>query len=618
MERVDSRNPLPHDLGGGIFRAMDLAVGPTSQAELAAAYLQLAVTLGLVVLCLILNRRFQRRYFGLWSVAWALYALRLLAIITFLITTDPVWLFWHQVTTGWTAAALLWAALVFAQRTTWKPVYASVAFFPVIWSFIAIYVMDNFLWAAAPMVVFLSATTAAAGGAFLRYDRLVRSPSGRFLAVVLFLWAVHHLDYPLLRARGAWNPWGYYLDIVFEIGLGLGILFLVLEDLEQGLRSLTSLSGELQGGLAGDEPMAEAMLRRALSLRGVQGSALWIANEGGGHFVQGAGVAALWPFEGAPDAAVRGAERVRGEGVPHVTRGTGTGSRSLADQYGYTAALPVLGDDGVLGALVVVGEARDPFTVLDNRFLLAFGQQVGAALANEELHQDLQERTEELERLQTRMVHQHEEERNRLWRELHDETAQVLAALNLQLGVVAEKSDPTLGPALDRAKTLLGEGIKSIRSVTRDLRPRALDDLGLLPSLRALVRDFHEADSFRIEFSAAPDLPSLTADVEAAFYRSMQEALSNAARHGARKQVEVDLTVQDGWASLTVRDDGPGFPNDAVARLRSRGGLAGIRERVGALGGELLMDNHEEGGARVRVRIPVAPRTSQEKGTSDE
>jgi hypothetical protein len=405
MERGHSRNPLPHDPGGGIFRPMDLSIVPTSQTELAAAYLQLAVTLGLVVLCLILNRRFHRRYFGLWSVAWALYALRLVAIIVFLLTTNPVWLFWHQVTTGWTAAALLWAALVFSQRISWKPVYASVAFFPVIWSFVAIYVLDHFLWAAGPMVAFLSATTAAAGWAFLRYDRMVRSPSGRFLAVVLFLWALHHLDYPLLRAQGAWNPWGYYLDIVFEIGLGLGILFLVLEDLEQGLRSLTSLSGELQGGLAGDEPMAEAMLRRALSLRGVQGSALWIANATGGRFVQGAGVAALWPFEGAPDAALRGAGRVKQEGVPHVTRGTGAG-RSLADQYGYTAALPVLGDDGVLGALVVVGEARDPFTVLDNRFLLAFGQQVGAALANEELHHDLQERTEELERLQTRMVHQ--------------------------------------------------------------------------------------------------------------------------------------------------------------------------------------------------------------------
>ncbi len=167
---------------------------------------------------------------------------------------------------------------------------------PVVWSYVAINVLDNFLWAAGPMVVFLSATTAGTAWAFFRYDRLVRSPAARFLVVVLTLWALHHLDYPLLRAQGGWSPWGYYLDIVFEIGVGLGILFLVLEDLDQGLRTLTALSGELQGGQAGDETMTEAMLRRALSLRGVHGSALWLAIADGGHFLKCAGIAALWAF----------------------------------------------------------------------------------------------------------------------------------------------------------------------------------------------------------------------------------------------------------------------------------------------------------------------------------
>ena len=594
---------------------MDPASVIASQTELAAAYLQLSVTLGLVALCSVLNRRYRRRYFGLWSVAWAVYAVRLVAIIIFLHTGAEVWLFWHQVATGWTAAALLWAALVFSQRVEWKRGYSALVFFPVVWSFIAIYVLDSFLWAAGPMIVFLSVTTAAAGWAFLRYDRLVGSSAGRFLAVVLFLWALHHLDYPLLRAQGAWNPWGYYVDIAFEVAVGLGILFLVLEDLDQGLRSLTALSGELQGALGGDEPMAEAMLRSALALRGVHGSALWLATPGGGHFVQGAGVSALWPFEGAPDAARSGAERVRREGVPHVSRSADpAGHRSTASRLGqhhaYTASLPVLGDDGVVGALVVVGEARDPFTVLDNRFLLAFGQQVGAALANEELHKDLQHRTEELERLQARMVHQHEEERNRLWRELHDETAQVLAALNLQLGVIAERSDSEIAPALDRARTLLGEGIKSIRRVTRDLRPVALDDLGLVPALRALARDFETSENFRVDVVAPDAMPDLPADGESALFRCMQEALSNALQHGEARRVTVSLEVTEATALLSIVDDGRGFPDDTAQRLRSRGGLAGIRERVSGLGGDFHIGNSPEGGAEVTVSIPVAPRVA--------
>lgn len=609
--------PSRHDRG--IFGAMEPNALPAPVAELSAAYLQLVVTLGLLLLCVILQRRYRRRYFGLWAVAWAVYALRLLAIITFLTTGDRVWLFWHQVVTGWTAAALLWASLVFVRRVEWSPTYGGIVVFPVVWSFVAIYVLDSFLWAAGPMIAFLSLTTAAAGWAFLRYHRLVRSPAARFLAGVLFLWALHHLDYPLLRAQGAWNPWGYYIDITFEMAVGLGILFLVLEDLDQGLSSLTALSGELQGGLRGDEPMAEAMLRRALSLRGVHGSALWITTPTGGHFVQGAGVAALWPFEGAPQSALAAAEWVRVEGVPRVARSVAGaegvdvswGGGVAGEDHAYTAALPVLGDEGVVGALVVVGEARDPFTVLDNRFLLAFGQQVGAALATEELHQDLQARTEELERLQARMIHQHEEERNRLWRELHDETAQVLAALNLQLGVIAERSDDALAPALDRARTLLGEGIKGIRSVTRDLRPVALDDLGLVPSLRALARDFSGDDGLRVDVAAPGRAPRLSAEAEGAVYRSMQEALSNALRHGARERVTVVLETMDDGVALTVTDDGPGFPEDAAGRLRSRGGLAGIRERVTALGGDFSMENAEGGGARLRVTLPETSKTME-------
>ena len=171
--------------------------------------------------------------------------------------------------------------------------------------------------------------------------------------------------------------------------------------------------------------------------------------------------------------------------------------------------------------------------------------------------------------------------------------------------VVAERGGESMGPALERAKTLVGEGIKSIRSVTRNLRPMALDDLGLLPALRALARDFEEGDTFEVIFEAPDEMPALSADAEVALYRSMQEALANTARHGSCGKVEVHLDSNANWASLTVMDDGPGFPEDTHNRLRSRGGLAGIRERITALGGDLVFGNKNSGGARVRVRIPL-------------
>ncbi|NJD19298.1 MAG: sensor histidine kinase, partial [Gemmatimonadetes bacterium] len=272
----------------------------------------------------------------------------------------------------------------------------------------------------------------------------------------------------------------------------------------------------------------------------------------------------------------------------------------------YTAALPILRGEHLAGALVVVGESRDPFTALDTPFLLAFGQQVGAALENEELYRSLEDRTAELERLQMRMVRQHEEERNRLSRELHDETAQVLAALNMQLGLLREKSDGGLAGGFDRAQALVGEGIRSIRSVTRNLRPTALDDLGLLSALRALARDFGQEGALDVVFDAPPALPAVGGDAELALYRTLQEGLANTVRHGRAKHVQVTVRAEGGDLILEVADDGVGLPTDDPRGLnRTRGGLAGIRERIAGVGGRLALENRVEGGARVVVSVPV-------------
>jgi signal transduction histidine kinase len=504
---------------------------------------------------------------------------------------------------------------VFSQgQPRWRRWYWILALFPPVWSYVAIYRLDDFFLAAGPAVLFLSAATAWTAWAFFRYDREVGSRAARVLTVALALWAVHHLDYPFLRARGAWNPWGYYLDLVFELLMAAGILMLVLEDLDQGLRTLTALSGELQHRGRRKESVPEAVLRRALGLRGVHGSALYVVAAEEGAFSHGAGVCTLWPYERPPELAWRAVGQVRATGQPAVIQGRGLDGERAPWAHPYTAALPILRGEVVAGALVVVGESRDPFTALDTPFLLAFGQQVGAALENEDLYRDLEERTRELERLQMRMVRQHEEERNRLSRELHDETAQVLAAVNMQLGLLREKGDETMAGALDRARALVGEGIRSIRSVTRNLRPTALDDLGLLSALRALARDFGGQEAMAVVFDAPIRLPPVGSDAELALYRTLQEALANAVRHGECTRVDIRVAREGDQVVLEVVDDGVGFPTDDPRGLnRTRGGLAGIRERITGVGGAFILENGAEGGARVLVRVPVE--TAAERGT---
>jgi signal transduction histidine kinase len=586
---------------------MDLTIPEAVRSELAAAFFQVAITLGLALVCGWLYRRYRKPYFGWWALAWLVYLLRLAAIISFVLTTQRYWLYWHQVTTGWTALILLWAALVFSQRLQWRPRYLVLILFPPVWSYVAIYRLDNFLLAAGPMVLFLSAATLWTGWAFFRYYRHVRSTAAAGLALSLFLWALHHLDYPLLRARGVWNPWGYYLDVVFELAMGAGILLLVVEDLQSGVGALSALSSELQRREKTYDVL-DALIARLMTLPAVRGGAMYVHENGAGRFVRSTGACANWEGSPADGAAALAIRRAIDSGRPEVVRDWMPTGPNGGLRHAYAAALPVLRETGVAGALVIVGDARDPFAALDERFLLALGRQVGAALENVDLYRRLEVRTADLERLAKRMVQQHEEERRRLSRELHDETAQLFSAVKLQLGVLRERASGDLAPNLDRALAMLDEGIKSIRDVTNSLRPSLLDDLGLLPAIRALVHDFGERGGVQVTFTVADHLPAVSADAELALFRAVQEGLANVARHAGATVVDVALAEEQGDLVLRIRDDGRGVPLGAgIDQFEEMGrmGLAGMRERIAALGGSIYFGSRPGSGVEVVVRVPA-------------
>src|SRR6185437_6819609 len=239
------------------------------------------------------------------------------------------------------------------------------------------------------------------------------------------------------------------------------------------------------------------------------------------------------------------------------------------------------------------------FAALDEDFLVALGQQVGAALENADLYQRLQDRTVELARLSSRILQQHEEERRRLSRELHDETAQVFSAVKIELGVLRDGAEPPLAARLDRALGLIDTGIRSIRAVTNDLRPSLLDDLGLVPALRSLASEFAERTEIAVELTVGATLPPLSKDAELALFRALQEALSNVARHAGAHAVAVRLVAETDAVCLEIRDDGRGIPPGADPREFERNGhmgLAGMRERIGALGGTVQLDRGEGRG----------------------
>jgi len=599
---------------------------PMVATELAATLLQGAITTGLAVLCAHLYARYHRPWFGWFAVAWGIYVARLLCILSFLLTTDRTWLYWHQVTTGWTALVLLWASLVFLRQPRARPAYLVLALFPPLWAYIAIYQLDQFLWAALPAVLFLSGATAWTGWVFYRHHRLVGSPGARLLASAFALWGLHHLDYPFLRAQGAWSPWGYYLDISFELLVGAGLVLLVLDDLGRGVRALTALSGDLQRHDASADPLA-LLLSRPLTLPGVRGSAMFLfetepqaddrmraddrprSETSTGTFVRGAGSCASWENTQPQGTVAQALTRMRLTRRPQLV--------STSGAQPFVAALPVSAGNRLAGALIMAGDIRNPFTALDDDFLLALGQQVGAALEQSALDRKLASRTAALAQLSTRMVRQHEDERRRLSRELHDETAQVFSAIKMQLGGMRSLVPPAATGRLDRLVALVDTGIRSIRRVTSDLRPALLDDLGLLPALRSLVHEFSERSGLRATFDAPATLPTLSPDADLALFRALQEALSNVTRHADADAIRVVISTGADALELIIADDGRGFPvahDGRVGDGEGRMGLTGMRERMIAVGGHVVVRNGVGAfeGAEVRIEIPITSASDAE------
>ncbi|MCU0618670.1 MAG: sensor histidine kinase, partial [Gemmatimonadaceae bacterium] len=567
--------------------------------EFAAALLLAVVALGGACWCTWLSRRFRKPYYAWWAAGWVLYALRVGVILTFLRTNDERWLYWHQVLTGWTALVFLYAALSFSRGLARSRGLAAWALFPLLWSWIAIYELESFLWAVVPAIAFLSIATLLTGVGLVTHARRTGSPGAWLLGGAFCLWAVHHLDYPLLRARGAWVPWGYYLDIVFILAVVGGIALLVIDDLRRGLEALSLLAADVQAAARGDA-VVTALLERPLRLRGVSGTALWRAESG--TVQAAAGRAAGWRDGVLPAAVQPIVDEAR-----RTARSASGALRGRADEPRFAAALPIYRDGAVSDVLLLVGDVRDPFSALDDEFLRTLGRQVGAALQQAELTARLEQRSGELARLSTRLVEQHEEERKRLSRELHDEAGQLFGAIRIELGAIRDVAP--VAESVARLDALVQQSIAALRRVTAALRPTLLDDLGLASAVRSLVAQVAREGGLAAELVAPATLPPLDRARELALFRAAQEGITNVRRHAAASRLVLSLEPDGAVVRLAVDDDGIGPPEAALLAARERAGhvgVVGMRERIGALGGSVRVERSPLGGTRLAIEMPLA------------
>jgi two-component system sensor histidine kinase UhpB len=192
-----------------------------------------------------------------------------------------------------------------------------------------------------------------------------------------------------------------------------------------------------------------------------------------------------------------------------------------------------------------------------------------------------------------------EQERARVARDLHDEVNQSLTGLLLRLEAVREDAPPELAPEIARTKALANQAMGELLSLARQLRPTALDDLGLVAAIDGQVEQLADA-GLAAELNAEGDFSDLDDDVQLVVYRVAQEALTNASRHAEASRIDVSLRRSARGVELTVADDGRGF-----AFEQSEGGLgiAGMRERALLVGGELTIESRPGQGTTVRLSV---------------
>jgi signal transduction histidine kinase len=203
-----------------------------------------------------------------------------------------------------------------------------------------------------------------------------------------------------------------------------------------------------------------------------------------------------------------------------------------------------------------------------------------------------------------RVVAAQELERRRLARELHDETGQALTSILLGLKTIDEASDrDVLRAAVAELRERVVTALQDVRRLAVELRPRVLDDFGLVSALERLTETFQESSGIPVELETGTSGERLPGEIETALYRIVQEALTNVVKHAQAERVSVVLTRRGGAVAVVVEDDGRGFdPDEAGA---DGFGLVGMRERIELLGGRLRVESSEAAGTTLAVEVPL-------------
>jgi signal transduction histidine kinase len=293
---------------------------------------------------------------------------------------------------------------------------------------------------------------------------------------------------------------------------------------------------------------------------------------------------------------------------------SGTQEADIVASYGAPTAdpirVPLVYQAETIGYLLLAARAGDTFVKADTRLLADLARQAGVAVYAVRLTTHLRHLTMSLQESREHLVTTREEERRRLRRDLHDGLGPTLASLTFKVDAarnVLVQDSARADTLLDSVRQLAQEAISDIRRLVYNLRPPALDELGLLSALHEQVA-LYQHQGLEVVFDTPETLPPLPAAVEVAAYRIAQEALANVARHARAQHCLLLLALDAETLHLDISDDGQGIP----AGHRIGVGLHAMHERASELGGSCTITAGSPGGTIIRVNLPL----TEEKDTT--
>jgi signal transduction histidine kinase len=444
------------------------------------------------------------------------------------------------------------------------------------------------------------------------HPRSVGFPSGHppmntFLGVPIILRGVAYGNLYLTEKNGG----GDFTDEDEELVSLLAAQAAVAVENARLYESATSWSQQLEslneigGALVGELELGPLLDLVATRLRGLIGARLVaIALPAGAGLriaaADGEGAADLAAFNSLERDSKTGRvlERGRSERIDSLLEDPEV-NQDVTRRLGASTGLyvPLLARERPIGVLVAHDKmGSDPrFSSADLRLAEQFANRAAIAV-------DLSRRV--ARDALRRVVSGQELERRRLARELHDETGQALTSILLGLRAVEEADSPDeMSTAASDLRELVVGTLQDVRRLAVQLRPKALDDFGLVAAVEHLVQTFSEGTAIRVDLEAQLGDKRLPAEVETTLYRIVQEALTNIVKHAGASRVSVLLVRRSTSATVVIEDDGQGFD---PAELREEGmGIIGMRERVELHEGRLTVESTPGSGATLVAEVPL-------------